>query len=291
MQIPAINLESGTTGGAATIFLDPAQVSRIQTGNASGILKTWAATFQPTFDKVQIPNQNLVNANINRMEISFSIDRENSYGFGSDYVASRDIKYPIQGSISINGTINDYNTGDYSSLMTNEQTYNVQIFNRDPQDLYLSGLSNQQISDIDKLGHLTENRWLKFDKCILREKKESLVVGEFFEFANQFDVSLTENRGMTFKQGDEKSVDNVYLHSRDFHRCVSRDGYNPTHNPFLQYYETGCQITNLLSSDKKILLTRDNYVENAISCPYNIHIYCNNTSIFCNNIAIYCNSN
>lgn len=291
LQVPAINLESGTTGGAATIFLDPAQVSRIQTGNASGILRTWAATFQPSFENLQISNQNLVSAVVNKMDISLSIERENAYGFGSDHVSSRDIKYPIQASVSINGIVNDYLSGDYSSLMTNEQKYQIQIFNRDPQDAYLSGLSNAEISGVNKLDHLTKNRWLKFDNSILRQKKDSLAVGGFFEFAHQFDVSVTENRGMTFKQGEEKSIDDVFLHSNDFHKCISRDGYSPTHNPFLQYYETGCAITNLLSSDRKILLTRDNFVESAITCPYNIQIFCNSTSIYCNNISIYCNSN
>ncbi len=268
MQIPAINLESGTTGGAASIFLDPGQASRIQTGNSSGILKTWEATFQPAFDNVQIPNQSLVSAAINKMEISLTIDRENSYGFGSDHVFSRDIKFPIQGSVSINGVVNDYYSGDFYSLMNNEQDYTIQIFNRDPQDVYLSGLSNQEISGINKLDHLTKNRWLKFDNCVLRDKKDSIAVGELFEFANQFDVSITENRGISFKQGELNSLDDVFIYSNNFHRCVSRDGFNPTHNPFLQYYETGCSITNLLSSDRHILLTRDNFVEAAISCPY-----------------------
>lgn len=292
MQVPSINLASGTTGGAATIFLDPAQVSRIQTGNASGVLRTWAATFQPSFDNLQIPSQKLTSAVINKMEISLSIDRENAYGFGSDHVFGRDIKYPLQASISINGIVNDYNTGDYSLLMSNEQKYNIEIFNRDPQDLYLSGLSNAEISGINKLDHLTKNRWLKFDDCILREKKESIAVGGFFEFANQFDVSVTENRGLTFKQGEERSLDDVFLHSRDFHKCISRDSYSPTHNPFLQYYETGCSITNLLSSDRKILLTRDNFVEAVISCPYSgsSPLYCNNQTIYCNNNSIFCNA-
>lgn len=175
--------------------------------------------------------------------------------------------------------------------MSNEQKYNIEIFNRDPQDLYLSGLSNHEISGVDKLEHITKNRWLKFDNSILREKKDSLAMGGFFEFANQFDVSVTENRGMTFKQGDEHSLDDMFIHSHDFHKCISRDGFSPTHNPFLQYYESGCEITNLLSSDRKILLTPDNFVETVIACPYNIQIFCNNTSIFCNNTAIYCNSN
>ena len=270
MQVPAINLESGNSNAAAEIFLDPAQVSRIETGNSSGIIQTWAITFQPSFENLQIPNQGLVSAVINGLEISSSIERENSYGFGSDYVFGRDVKYPIQTSISINGIVNDYNSGNYSDIMTNESRYNIEVFNRDPQDLYLSGLSNAEISGLNKLDHLVKNRWLKFDNCILREKNDSLAVNGLFEFSNQFGVSVTENGGMMFKQGEADSLDDVYLHSSNFHKCVSRDGFSPVHNPFLQYYEADCSIANLLSSDKKILLTRDNFVEGdqVQACPY-----------------------
>lgn len=269
MQIPAINLESGTTGGAAEIFLDPGQASRMASG-ASGILQTWAATFQPSYENLQIPNQTLTSAVVNGMEISLSIDRENAYGFGSDHVFGRDIKYPIQGSVSVNGIVNSYHTGSFAAMMTNEQKYTIEIYNRDPQDVYLSGLSNPQISGIYKTEHLTKNRWLKFDNCVLQEKRDAVTVGGLLEFSNQFTVSVNENRGMTFKQGDNVSIDDVYLHSSDFHRAVSRDGYTPTHNPFLQYYEFDCEITNLLSADRRILMTRDNFIEGeeVQACPF-----------------------
>ncbi len=296
MQIPAINLESGTTGSAAEIFLDPAQVSRLPT-NASGILKTWAATFQPSYENLQLTNQTLTSAVVNGMEISLSIDRENAYGFGSDHVFGRDIKYPIQGSLSINGIVNSYQSGNFSAMMENEQKYTIEIFNQDPQDVYLSGLTNHEISGIAKTEHLTKNRWLKFDNCVLQEKRDSTTINGLLEYSNQFGISVTENRGMTFKQGEEKSIDDVFLHSSDFHKAISRDGYSPVHNPFLQYYEEGCAITNLLSSDRKILMTRDNFVERAISCPNTggppaptTGLFCNNGLIFANNSSIYCNA-
>ena len=261
MTVPAINLESGNNNDAAEIFLDPAQVSRIQTGDISGILRTWEATFQPSFENLQVPSQNLANAVINGMEISLSIDRENSYGFGSDYVYGRDIKYPIQGGISINGIVNQYNSGSFDALMRDEQKYAIEIFNRDPQDVYLSGLSDSQITGVTDVNHLTKNRWLKFDNCSLREKNDAITINGLVEFSNQFDVSITENRGMSFKQGEKTSLDDVFLHSSDWHKVVSRDGYSPKHSPFLQFYGDDCSILNLLSSDRLILMTRDNFVE------------------------------
>ena len=269
MQIPAINLESGTTGNAAEIFLDPAQVSRMAV-DVSGLLRTWAATFQPSYENLQIPNQTLTSAIVNGMEISLSIDRENAYGFGSDHVFGRNIKYPIQGAVSINGIVNSYHSGSFEALMRNEQKYTIEIFNQDTQDVYLSGLNEAQISGLYKTEHLTKNRWLKFDNCVLQEKRDAVTIGGLMEFSNQFAVSVNENRGMTFKQGDTISIDDVYLHSSDFHRAVSRDGYKPIHNPFLQYYEFDCEVTNLLSSDRRILMTRDNFIEGEAvqACPF-----------------------
>lgn len=264
MQIPAINLESGTTGDAAQILLDPAQVSRMD-ATPSGVLKTWAATFQPSFENVQIPNQELTSAVVNGMDISLSIDRENSYGFGSDYVFGRDIKYPIQCSVSINGIVNQYHSGSFYELMRNEQKQTIEIFYQDPQEVFLSGLSDEQVSGISDVEHLVKNRWLKFDNCVLQEKRDAVAVNGLLEFSNQFSTSVTESRGMTFKQGEEFSIDDVLLHSADFHEVVSRDGYSPIHYPFLQCFEDDCSIVNLLSSDRQILMTLDNFIEGSLN--------------------------
>ena len=264
MQIPAINLESGTTGNAAQILLDPAQASRMDT-TPSGVLKTWAATFQPSFENVQIPNQELTSAVVNGMDISLSIDRENSYGFGSDYVFGRDIKYPIQCSVSINGIVNEYHSGSFYELMKNESKQTIEIFYQDPQEVFLSGLSNEQVSGISDVEHLVKNKWLKFDNCVLQEKRDAVATNGLLEFSNQFSTSVTESRGMTFKQGEEFSIDDVLLHSADFHEVVSRDGYSPVHYPFLQCFEDDCSIVNLLSSDRQILMTLDNFIEGSLN--------------------------
>lgn len=295
MKIPAINLESGIRSGQAEIFLDPAQVARINVSNTSGILNTWSSTFQPSFQDSQISSQKLSSAIVNGLEISLSIDRENSYGFGSDYIYDRDIKFPIQGSVSINGIVDQYNSGSFESLMVNESKYTIEIFNRDPQDEFLSGLSNSQITGLSRIDHLTKNRWIKFDNCVLREKKDSVGVNGLLEFSNQFDVAINKNRGLTFKQGEKTSLDSVFVNSSDWHRVVSRDGFLPIFNPFLQYYEADCTITNLLDSEREILLVKDNYVDasEVQSCPYSsspIGLFCNNINIYCNNSSIYCNA-
>lgn len=260
-NVPSINLESGNLSGAASIFLDPGQVSRIQTGDSSGILNTWSATFQPILEDSQIPNQKLSEAVINSIEISLSIDRENEYGFGSNHVYGRKIKYPIQGSLSINGVVSDYYSGDFSSLMESERRYDIEIYNRDPQDYFLSGASLNILTGLSETQHLVKNRWLKFNNCTISNKRDIIGANKLLEFSNQFDVQITENRGMNYKQGTPTSIDDVYLHSSDWHRVVSRDGYSPIHYPFLQYFESDCSLANLLSSNKEILMTRDNFIE------------------------------
>lgn len=263
MQIPAINLESGTTDGAASIFLNPHQVERLPTGNITGeIVNTWSARFQPSFENLQIPHNQLANfaeTAISSLDITVSIDRENAYGFGSDHVYGRDIKYPIQGSISIAGLVSDYQTGSFADLMTNEKKYNIQIYDRDYQDEYLSGLSLTEFTGINETGHIVDNHWLKFENCILREKRDSISVNGLLGFSTQFDFAANEFGGMTFKNGNETSLDKVSSVSSDWHELFSSDGHEIIGDYFLRYYESDCSIATLLSSDKLILLTADNF--------------------------------
>ena len=262
-QIPAINLQSGTTGGAATIFLNPLQVDRIPTGNVTGIIpNTWSARFQPTFENLQIPHNQLSNfaeAGISSLDLVLSIDRENAYGFGSDHVYDRDIKYPVQGSLSINGVISDYRSGSFADLMQNERKYNIQIFNRDPQDEYLSGLSLAEFTGINESGHIVNNRWLNFTNCVLREKRDSVALNGLFQFSNQWDFAADEFGGFTFKQGETTSLDSFNLFSSDYHKFVGSDGEAIIADPFVRFYEDDCSVATLLSRDGLILLTRDNF--------------------------------
>lgn len=264
MQIPAINLESGTTGNAATIFLNPLQVNRLPTGGLTGILPNiWTARFKPSFESLQIPNQKLDSwnsAHVQNMELSLSIDRENVYGFGSDHVYGRDVKFPVQGSISINGLVSDYQTGSFEELMRNERKQTIEIFYRDPKDEFLSGLSLAEFSGLNETGHIVKNRWLKFDNCVLREKRDSLSANGMYEFSAQFDFGATENGGFSYKQGDELSVDDFVLRSSDLRRLVSSDGYSIITDPFCRAYGNNCEVETILSADGRIMCTRDNFV-------------------------------
>lgn len=264
MQIPAINLESGTTGDAATVFLNPLQVDRLPTGNLTGTVpNTWSARFKPSFNNLQIPNQNLDawnDAHIQSMEISLSIDRENSYGFGSDHVYGRDIKFPIQGSISINGLVSNYSTGSFESLMRSESKQTIEIYHRDLQDEYLSGLSSGNFAALNETGHIVKNRWIKFEDCVLREKRDSVSVNGLYEFSTQFDFAASENKGFSYKQGDLTSIDDFLLRTSDLKKLVSSDGYHLITDPFCRAYTDGCEVETMLSADGYIMCTRDNFV-------------------------------
>ncbi len=263
LQIPAVNLESGETGNAATIFLNPRQVERLPTGNLTGdIINTWSARFQPSFENLQIPNNQLLNfpqTAISNIDIVLSVDRENAYGFGSDYVYSRDVKYPVQGSISIAGLVSDYQTGSFADLMIDEKKYNIQIYDRDYQDEYLSGLSLAEFTGINETGHIVDNHWLKFENCILREKRDSVSVNGLLGFSTQFDFAANEFGGFSFKHGESYSLDNFESVTSDWHELISSDGHELLGDYFLRYYESDCSIATLLSSDKLILLTADNF--------------------------------
>lgn len=116
-----------------------------------------------------------------------------------------------------------------------------------------------EFTGINETGHIVDNHWLKFDNCVLREKKDSISVNGLFGFSAQFDFAANEFGGISFKNGNEKSLDSVSPVSSDWHELVSSDGESIFSDFFLRYYESDCSIATLLSSDKLILLTTDNF--------------------------------
>lgn len=264
IQIPAINLESGNSIGAANLILDPNQVFRLPTGNLTGVIpNAWSARFSPTFSNLQAPDQKLADfslAHVNSIDISIGVDRENSYGFGSDHVYDRPVKFPIQGSLGINGAISEYNSGNFAELMTNEQKYDIQIFNRDPQDVYLSGLSYPTFTGINETGHIVKNRWLKFDNCPMIEKRDSFAINELAQYSVQFGFSATERAGYSYKQGDPTSLDDFYLRSFDLKRLISSDSRELIFDPFCRAYGEDCEVNTMLSQDGYVMCTYDNFV-------------------------------
>ena len=272
IQIPAINLESGNSSGAATLFLNPLQISRLETGGLTGVLpNTWTARFQPSFENLQIPASQLTNfseAAISSMNISLSVDRENAYSFGSDYVQDRDIKYPIRGGISVNGTVTELTTGSFYEMMRSEKKYNISIYQRDPQDERLSGLSLAEFTGLNESGHIVNNTWLKFQNCNLTDENKEISQNGLMTFGAQFDFAATEYGGMTFKQGDSLSLDSFQIQSSDYHELVSSDGEDLIFDYFARFYESDCSVATMLSNDGLIVLTADNFVydDEVISC-------------------------
>lgn len=272
IQIPAINLESGNSSGAATLFLNPLQISRLETGGLTGVLpNTWTARFQPSFENLQIPASQLANfseAAISSMNISLSVDRENAYSFGSDYVQDRDIKYPIRGGISVNGTVTELTTGSFYEMMRSEKKYNISIYQRDPQDERLSGLSLAEFTGLNESGHIVNNTWLKFQNCNLTDENKEISQNGLMTFGAQFDFAATEYGGMTFKQGDSLSLDGFQIQSSDYHELVSSDGEDLIFDYFARFYESDCSVATMLSNDGLIVLTADNFVydDEVISC-------------------------
>lgn len=264
VKVPSINLQSGNSTGAATIFLNPLQLDRLKTGNPTGFLQNVRnVLFSPKFENLQVPGQKLNVFNESRVrsiDLSVSIDRENSYGFGSDYVFERKIKFPVRGSLSVGGIVSDYNSGDFASLMTSESKQNIEIYFRDEKDFYLSGLSSDEFVGLNETGHIIKNRTLKFDNCSLNKKSESVSVNGLFEYSIDYSFTATENGGYSYKQGEPTSFDDFYLWSDDLKRLVSSDGYSLTTDPFCRAFGVGCEVETILSADGYIMCTRDNFV-------------------------------
>lgn len=254
LQIPAINLESGTTGSAATLVLDPAQVCRITGQLESGaLLETWKSTFVPTFQDSQISWQELSSSVVNGIDISFSIDRENAYGFGSDYVVDRQVKFPVAGTISINGVFSSQKAGDFAELMQSEDSYTITLYNYDPTERYLQSLSNAEISGVYKTTHLTADEYIKIENAKLRDYRMKVGANALLEFSNSFEFGATESNGYKFKRGEQNSIDSIHLFTSEEHRMVSRDGQKLSYDPFI-YAIYGSEVVTFLANDRKILL-------------------------------------
>lgn len=254
LQIPAVNLESGNTGNAATMVLDPAQVCRITGQLPSGsLLETWKSTFVPSFQDSQIPWQELSSSVINSIDVSFSIDRENAYGFGSDYVSSRDVKFPIAGTLTLNGAFTSQKAGDFAELMQAEDSYTITLYNYDPTERYLQSLSNAEISGVYRTTHLTADEYIKINDAKLTNYTMKIGANALLEFSNSFEFGATESNGYKFKRGETNSIDSINFFSHEGHRLISRDGHSLSYDPFIYAFDND-QVVTFLSNDRKILL-------------------------------------
>lgn len=137
LNCPAINLSVGNQENLSAINIDNAYflsgLSGVNTdGTGLPILKTYSTSFNISGENLECPSIKISpqeNSAITSLGISVSIERENSFGFGSDFVYERAIKYPILGELSIEATSLDLSTGNgnLTGVMSNESGYALNL--------------------------------------------------------------------------------------------------------------------------------------------------------------------
>ncbi len=138
ISTPAINLSVGDQIGAAQLsinnplFIEHLQRLNTQSGNFPILPTRDSLYFQITNQNLQVPSVKISpseDSAINSLELSFGIEREESYGFGSNFIYDSKIKYPILGNLSLSATSLNLHTGDGSltGSMRSEQDYTLEL--------------------------------------------------------------------------------------------------------------------------------------------------------------------
>jgi hypothetical protein len=138
ISTPAINLSVGDQIGAAQLsinnplFIEHLQRLNTQSGNFPILPTRDSLFFQITNQNLQVPSVKISpseDSAINSLELSFGIEREESYGFGSNFIYDSKIKYPILGNLSLSATSLNLHTGDgnLTGSMRSEQDYTLEL--------------------------------------------------------------------------------------------------------------------------------------------------------------------
>jgi hypothetical protein len=138
ISTPAINLAAGDQVGGSqllidnNLFIEHLQRLNTQSGNFPILPTRDSLYFQITNQNLQVPSVKISpseDSAINSLELSFGIERENSYGFGSNFIYDSKIKYPILGNLSLSATSLNLHTGDGSltGSMRSEQDYSLEL--------------------------------------------------------------------------------------------------------------------------------------------------------------------
>jgi len=138
ISTPAINLNVGDQIGAAQLsinnplFIEHLKRLNTQSGNFPILPTRDSLYFQITNQNLQVPSVKISPSDdsaINSLELSFGIEREESYGFGSNFIYDSKIKYPILGNLSLSATSLNLHTGDgnLTGSMRSEQDYTLEL--------------------------------------------------------------------------------------------------------------------------------------------------------------------
>ena len=278
IQIPAINLSVGNKDGATQLMIDNSEfITNLNTlknsSNGQPILPTYQTTaFNIVTENPQVPSIKIspwADAAISSIGFSIGIEREASYGFGSDFIYDKKIKFPIVGNLNISATALALNSGVpiLTGAMSNEPSYSLELQFIDPSELKyinqsiqtLSGYANQNYK-----GFLTNNKYLKIDNAKLESHSHSIDYASNLTVEFGFSFTCNEQNGLLMKWGQRSEKEGAQLFTYEGLKLQSIDGSGIDLDNYLYFNDASTPIIPSicaspgLSSDGLMLLTRDN---------------------------------
>ena len=278
VPLPAINLSVGDQVNATQLEINNsgfiANLNQLNTSvTGQPILPIWDSTvFKIGAENLQSPSVVLApweQAAISSINFSVSIERENSYGFGSNFVYDRKIKFPIVGDLSISAVSLGIHTGEsnITGVMKNEQSYDLTLQFIDPEELKYSGQSIATLSglaDQNYSGFLTNNKTLKINDAKLNSQSYSINYEGIFSTDLNFSFTCNEVTGLSLQWGQRSEKEGAQLFTSDFLKLRTSDGQDIGLNNYLYFkdqvspLEPALDASVALSADGLLLLTRDN---------------------------------
>jgi len=278
VNVPAINLAVGNKDGAAQLSINNSEfITNLNALNTSvtgqPILPTYQTTaFNIVTENPQVPSIKIspwADAAISSIGFSIGIEREASYGFGSDFIYDKKIKFPIVGNLNISATALALNSGVpiLTGAMSNEPSYSLELQFIDPNELKyinqsiqtLSGYANQNYK-----GFLTNNKYLKIDNAKLESHSHSIDYSSNLTVEFGFSFACNEQNGLLMKWGQRSEKEGAQLFTYEGLKIQSSDGSGIDLDNYLYFNDASTPIIPSicaspgLSNDGLLLLTRDN---------------------------------
>jgi hypothetical protein len=279
IQIPAINLSVGNKDGATQLMIDNSEfITNLNalnnSPNGQPILPTYQTTaFNIVTENPQVPSIKIspwADAAISSIGFSIAIEREASYGFGSDFIYDKKIKFPIVGNLNISATALALNSGVpiLTGAMSNEPSYSLELQFIDPSELKYINQSIGTLSgyaDQNYKGFLTNNKYLKIDNAKLESHSHSIDYASNLTVEFGFSFTCNEQNGLLMKWGQRSEKEGAQLFTYEGLKIQSSDGSGIDLDNYLYFNDASATaiIPSIcaspgLSSDGLMLLTRDN---------------------------------
>lgn len=123
-----------------------------------------------------------VEAAIQNININLPIPRQDIYGFGSNYVFDRKLKFPVIGSVSMDMTLREFYTGEIDSFFTQGSRYDMIISH----------------TERDGSGGITNINSFKIENAQLKQQSYSQAIGADASVSSSFSFGVTASGGLKF---------------------------------------------------------------------------------------------